>query len=239
MTKSCRAIKILSFIVALTIPTVTYTNCSAPGSLDGDNGELNIPIEGINGYGELVFISEAGKVTGWAKDRSSEDKVVLVTFYAGNPSRGGERIGAVAAKDLGANTSINGHYFNFTLPRQYSDGQLRTLYVYAGEIKDANIVDNGIRPYQSFAPSPEGLAYYNSTLQPLMAADCSECHATTTYNTFYFHLFSPSPFTASKTNNALINAANGNGHQGGNRCPGGRNSSPCLEMQTWWDIEFN
>lgn len=238
MTFSIQSIRKALAVLCVSLTLIPYSNCSAPDS-ESAEGEL-LSIVGVEGYGELTTVSKEGLVTGWAMDHSSDSKKVTVSFYSGNPDGGGKRIGAIVATGFGANTKYNGHYFSYQLPREFSDGQVRTLWVYAGEIKNANIIKYGIKPYQSYSPNPEGMAFFQSKVQPLLAADCSECHATTTYTTFYYALFHPSPFeSGTKINNNLINSASGSGHQGGNRCPGGKNSSPCLEMQQWWDIEFN
>jgi hypothetical protein len=201
------------------------------------------PVNGVTGA--ISVITSTGKVTGYAGDSTDPNKTLGVNFYLDGPSGAGILLTntPIQANLAGFNGGIAGaHAFNYFIPILYRDGISHTLYAYAD--------DNGIEtelmgsPYTftAYTSTIEGFNYYNGTVKPLLDQRCSQCHAFT-YDQNFSSLLTPSPANGgSMTNNEMINmpsgSSMGNNHPGGNIC-GTKDNSPCVEIQMWWDLEFN
>ncbi|MCB0363212.1 MAG: hypothetical protein KDD35_10840 [Bdellovibrionales bacterium] len=187
--------------------------------------------------GAVTYITDFGRVTGWVMDGQAPTAVVTAEFFINGPKDGGGiPIGTSLANSYGGGAR-NGHFFYFEIPAQYRSQGPIELYVY-GVYQGRQVTLESGRTIIAYAPQEAGRAYYESTVRPLLIGRCTGCH-TVEYMSQYYSLASPTPDKGgTKTSNDLINKASGRGHGGGNRCGGGINSSPCLEFQTWWDLEF-
>lgn len=201
------------------------------------------PVNGVTGA--ISVISSTGKVTGFAGDSQDPNRTIGVNFYLDGPSGAGILLtnSPIQANLAGFNGGIPGaHAYNYFIPILYRDGVSHSLYAYAD--------DNGIEvelqgsPYTftAYTSTIEGFNYYNGTVKPLLDQRCSTCHAFS-YDQNFSSLLTPSPANGgSMTNNEMINMPSGSSmgvnHPGGNIC-GSKDNSPCVELQMWWDLEFN
>ncbi len=201
------------------------------------------PATGVTGM--VSVVTSQGKVTGYAGDTTDPSRTMPVNFYLDGPSGAGILLNnsPIQANLAGFNGGISGaHAFNFYIPILYRDGVSHTLYVYA----DNNGMDVPLQgsPYTftAYASTVEGFNYYTNTVKPLLDVRCSSCHAFS-YDQNFSSLLTPSPANGgSMINNEMINMPSGGNmgvnHPGGNIC-GSKDNSPCVEIQMWWDLEFN
>jgi hypothetical protein len=195
--------------------------------------------------GMVTVVSSLGRVSGYAANTQNLSASVGVNFYLDGPSGAGILLNnaPISANQAGFNGGYTGaHAFSYYLPILYRDGISHQLYAYA--------VDNGVEtqlqgsPYNftAYVSSIDGYNYYNSTVRPILQNRCAACHSIN-YDQHFGSLLSPSPANGgSMTDNEMINMPAGRhmnvNHPGGNIC-GSKDNSPCVELQTWWDLEFN
>lgn len=187
--------------------------------------------------GSIDSISAMGKVVGHVGNPSNPNNSLTVDFYLDGPKGSGEFIGSSLANLPGGSVAGN-HGFIFFVPSEYRDGSTHLIYSY---VEDESLSGGG-KTFSAYSPSIEGFEYYQSNVKPILDNRCSRCHAVN-YDQHFNSLLTPAPsFGGSPTNNEMINMPTGShggvNHPGGNLC-GNKNSSPCLEIQTWWGIEFN
>lgn len=198
--------------------------------------ENKVTENGSTGF--IDDVSPLGIVRGWAKDPGDENTKLTVFFYVGGPVGVGEAAGSVVAQEVGLGGQGLNHYFNHQLPARFRDGTTHQVYAYATEASAGNLLPGTPRDYIAYQQTQEGRDYYAANIQARFTSACGACHPTS-YEAQFANLISPTPDKGgTATNNGLINkGAGGGSHGGGNRC-GNKNSSPCSEFATWWDIEF-
>lgn len=201
------------------------------------------PVTGVTGM--VSVVTSQGKVTGYAGDTTNTSKTMGVNFYADGPSGAGDLLNdnPVQANLPGFNGGISGnHAFNFYIPFDYRDGFSHTLHVYAVENGEETELQGSPYTFTAYTSTVEGFNYYLGTVKPLLDNRCSSCHAFS-YDQNFGSLLTPSPANGgSMVNNEMINMPSGSNmgvsHPGGNIC-GSKDNSPCVEIQRWWELEFN
>lgn len=210
-----------------------------------NNTQPPVPLPPVNTSGvsgNIDIVSSLGKVNGWAGNSFSPNDQLTVEFYIDGPKGSGTLIGSTVANLPGG--SISGsHGFMFFIPSVYRDGNPHQFYAYAID-SGQNEVRLGGAPMTIFTykPSIQGYDFYQANVKPILDNRCSSCHAIN-YDQHFNSLIAPTlAGGASATNNEMINMPSGThsgrAHPGGNLC-GSKNASPCLEIQQWWNIEFN
>ncbi len=181
--------------------------------------------------GGIDSITATGDVTGSAIDAKNPTAQVSVFFYINGPVGTGTSLGSVL-------TSGTDHLFTFSVPTAFRDGKPHDLYAYGTAATTNNLLPGAPKTLVAYSQKAVGMTFYNASLLPQLQTKCKNCHQVS-YSLHYFSLLKPTPFAGgTATNNELINKASGSvSHGGGNLC-GTKNSSPCLEMQTWWAKEF-
>lgn len=244
MTNKKIILRFLGFIILTSPILFLYNNCGDVGSVEKSKSiESNQPGNGAGVQteaqlsGELSYISDFGRVSGWAMDTQDKSATLTVEFFVNGPKNlGGELAGTTVANAVGGG-SYNGHFFVFELPPQFKTGVVAELYVY-GVRPGRQVTLASARRFAAYIPKAAGQAYYESTIKPLLLSRCTNCHGVD-YMSQYYPLANPTPFKGgTRLSNELINKASGRSHGGGNRCGSGINSSPCAEFQVWWDLEF-
>ncbi|MCF8060134.1 MAG: hypothetical protein K9K67_12615 [Bacteriovoracaceae bacterium] len=204
------------------------------------------PPVNVNGVtGMISVVSSTGKATGYTGDTFVPTKTLGVSFYLDGPSGAGILLNnsPIQANLAGFNGGIAGaHAFTFYVPILYRDGVSHTLYVYADDNGIETELQGSPYTFTAYTSTIEGFNYYNGTVKPLLDNRCSGCHAFS-YDQNFSSLLTPSPANGgSMTNNEMINMPSGSNmgrnHPGGNLC-GSKDNSPCVEIQMWWDLEFN
>jgi hypothetical protein len=192
--------------------------------------------------GEVLAISDSGRISGWAADPANPNDQFDIEFYINGDNSSGTLIGSVFANQVGFNGGVAGnHAFSYTIPDQYKDGTsyLINAYLISG---NAYIRLTGTpRTFTLYAPSAAGRDYFQTTVMPRLQDRCVQCHVIS-HDQFFASLVSPKPSDGgTATNNEMVRmplgAFNGKSHPGGNIC-GNINSSPCLEIQEWWRRQF-
>ncbi len=201
-------------------------------------GQSNQPIAAS----AVTSLTDLGRVIGYASDSNDGARILEVTFFIDGPAGTGINVGSMMANLTGpVGDRFEGHYFDFTLPDQYRDGNQHTLYVYAGGTNAADQVgvERAYTAYKLGQAGDPGFDYYMSDVRPRLQTSCGGCH-NINYQEHFVGLLTPSPAKGgTSTVNKLIDKAAGmDAHGGGNRC-GNKNSSPCSELTTWWNMEFN
>jgi hypothetical protein len=215
-----------------TVPVPTPTPTPPPVNVNGVTGMISV-------------VSSTGKATGYAGDTTVPTKTLGVNFYLDGPSGAGILLNnaAIQANLSGFNGGIAGaHAFTFYIPILYRDGVSHTLYVYADDGGIETELQGSPYTFTAYTSTIEGFNYYNGTVKPLLDNRCSACHAFS-YDQNFSSLITPSPANGgTMTNNEMINMPSGGSmgrnHPGGNLC-GSKDNSPCVEIQMWWDLEFN
>ncbi len=203
------------------------------------------PTNGVSGM--VSVISPLGRVTGYAGNLSDPTETIYVNFYIDGPAGTGVLINnePIAANEAGFNGGISGsHAFTFFVPVLYRDGVEYQLYAYAVNRDNGEETALQGSPYSfsAYVSSIIGYNYYVNTVKPLLDARCASCHAFS-YDQNFSSLLSPSPANGgSERDNEMINMPAGShmgrNHPGGNIC-GSKDNSPCVEIQQWWQNEFN
>lgn len=201
------------------------------------------PITGS--MGAISVITSMGKITGYAADPANPGKTLGVNFYLDGPSGAGTLLNGspIQANLAGFNGGVAGtHAFNYYVPILYRDGMAHTIHAYAVDGSTESLLQGSPYNFTAYTSTIEGFNYYNGTVKPMLDQRCSGCHAFS-YDQNFSSLLTPSPANGgSATNNEMINMPSGgnmgNNHPGGNIC-GSKDNSPCNEIQTWWDLEFN
>ncbi len=143
----------------------------------------------------------------------------------------------IADQDAFDNDSAGSHAFTAEIASLYKDGKnyqltAKAVFENAEHILFGSPMNFSIGGMQSI-----GRQYYENTLRSKLEQSCVGCHSIA-YETQKEALALPAN-GGSRSNNRLIRkAADIVNHGGGNRCPGGVNSSPCAEIQVWWTHEF-
>ena len=166
---------------SLGVLLVSYNNCSGFHSYTEDedtqiSGSGGLPpVSGQGLSGAISFISDFGRVSGWAMDESLPSTTVTVEFYVnGSKGGGGTFAGSINATDF-AQGIRNGHGFAYDLPAQFRTGSASSLYVYAVLQGREVALANGTL-FAAYIPKAAGQAYYESTLRPLLSSRCANCH---------------------------------------------------------------
>lgn len=240
---------LLIFILISTTLSLFFTNCSDPSQQFQANSEggsststtdiqtSNNPVVGNEFSGKVTgvidSVSISGQVWGYAFDPVNKSKTLKVLFYLDGPVGVGTLIGEALAniQSLGINA---GHYYKFDLPPAYADGKNHKIYAYGQSATPSLALTPGEMSYASFTPKAEPV--YNSFLNSYVS-NCSRCHSWNFNSLYYGALVSPTPLQGgTATNNKLINKLL-NGHNG-NSCNGNLTTSPCSNIQAWWNAEF-
>jgi mono/diheme cytochrome c family protein len=195
--------------------------------------------------GMVTVVSSLGKVSGYAANAQNLASTVGVNFYLDGPSGAGILLNnaPISANQAGFNGGYTGaHAFSYFLPILYRDGLSHTLYAYAVENNVETQLQGSPYTFTAYVSSIDGYNYYNATVRPLLQQRCASCHSIN-YDQHFGSLLSPSPANGgTMTDNEMINMPAGRNmntnHPGGNLC-GSKDNSPCVELQTWWDLEFN
>lgn len=196
--------------------------------------------------GGIQDVTAVGEVYGWAVFPDDASVILDVDVYINGDATDGTFLGTFTANQEGFDNGFEGnHGFRAQIPDEFRDGQTHTLTAFAEIDGNVEPVYSQTFSFRSFLPTAEGQQYYNDVVRPLLQANCGGCHTNrapqVNYNAQYDYMLSPNPAkTGTNQNNTLINKASGGmNHGGNNRCGGnGKNGSPCLEMQTWWEMEF-
>ncbi len=199
--------------------------------------ETGLAIKGIDG--RIENGGAAGTLQGWAIDIQNPTVKINVVLYVDGPVGTGTLLGTVAASGNGPGAPFTqGHSFTFTLPANLTNGSAHDIYGYGISAVAANQFPGPAKRLSSYAPTPAGINYFNTTMKPLLQSKCSSCHFVD-HAVQYNYLSFPAPNGGGTAlNNTLINKISGGvSHSGGNIC-GNKNTSPCLQMQTWWALEF-
>jgi len=192
--------------------------------------------------GEVLSISDAGRVSGWAADPDNPQDQFEIEFYINGDSSSGTRIGTVYANQVGFNGGVSGnHAFGFEIPAQYRDGTSYLLNTYMISGNSYIRLAGSPRSFTLYSPSFEGRNYFQTEVMPRLNDRCIQCHVIS-HDQFFSSLVTPKPIDGgSATNNEMVRmplgAFNGKSHPGGNIC-GNINSSPCREIQEWWRRQF-
>lgn len=211
-------------------------------------GQPTTPPAPTNGVSGMVsIVSALGKVTGYAGNPGDPSETVYVNFYLDGPAGTGILLNnaPMPANQAGFNGGISGnHAFTYYIPVLYRDGQNYQLYAYAVNEDNGEEVALQGSPYafSAYVSSILGYNYYVNTVKPLLDNRCSACHAFS-YDQNFSSLLTPSPNNGgTERNNEMINMPSGGNmgvsHPGGNLC-GSKDNSPCVEIQQWWQNEFN
>lgn len=201
------------------------------------------PVTGVTGM--VSVVTSQGKVTGYAGDTTNTSKTIGINFYIDGPSGAGDLLNdnPIQANLTGFNGGISGnHAFTYYIPITYRDGFSHTLHAYADENGIETELQGSPYTFTAYTSTIDGFNYYMGTVKPLLDNRCSSCHAFS-YDQNFGSLLTPSPANGgSIVNNEMINMPSGSNmgvnHPGGNIC-GSKDNSPCAEIQTWWDLEFN
>jgi mono/diheme cytochrome c family protein len=201
------------------------------------------PVTG--GTGAISVVSPMGKITGYAADPADPGKTIGVNFYLDGPSGAGTLMNQspIQANLAGFNGGVAGtHAFNYYIPILYRDGMPHTVHAYGVDGNDEYLLQGTPYSFTAYTSTIEGFNYYNGTVKPMLDQSCSACHAFS-YDQNFSSLLTPSPANGgTMDNNEMVNMPSGGSmgtnHPGGNIC-GSKNNSPCAEIQTWWDLEFN
>ena len=191
--------------------------------------------------GSIDVVSALGKLNGWAGDSLNPNSSLTVEFYIDGAKGSGVLMGSTVANLPGGRVSGN-HGYIFYIPSRYRDGTAHQVFAYAINENGQEVPLSGSpKTVYTYSPSLTGLEYYETSVKPLLNS-CMGCHAVN-YDQHFNSLLSPTPSGGgSAINNEMINmpagSHNGKSHPGGNIC-GNKNNSPCSEIQTWWEIEFN
>lgn len=198
--------------------------------------EFPLDVEGINGA--ITNISITGRVTGWIYDAQQSNTIFDAHIYADGPVGVGTLLATVPANEIGPGGLTAGHYFFYTLPASFANGQPHDLYVYGDQAISDNLLPG--MPYNStaYTPTAAGRNFYDATLGPQLASSCTGCHDNS-YEGRYPSLVSPSPFSggSASNNDLVIKASGGASHGGGSFCNGVGNGL-CADIQQWWNLEF-
>lgn len=199
--------------------------------------EFKTTSSGITGRVEQV--SPIGEVIGWALDTRTPTQTFNVHVYIGGAVGVGTLVGQYPANQPGLGGQGAGHYFIFTLPDQYRNGQLRDLYVYGQTAVAANILQGAPKRFAAYLPRAAGQTYYNNTVRPALQSSCGACHGAPDYIADYVRMLNPTPAEgATSSTNRLVQKPSAQvTHGGGNVC-GGANNGACALIQEWWRREF-
>lgn len=192
-----------------------------------------------NAYGYADPVAALGTIGGEAKNPTDPSATVTVYFFVNGPSGTGTTAGTVLANQPGLGNTGGANRFAYQLPPQFRNGTIQTLYAYAFINGVYQQLGGSPQDYAAYTPTAAGQNYYSSTLQSQFQNRCAQCHAVA-YNSQYASLLGPTKFKGgTAASNDLINyASGGNGHGGGNHCPGGKNAGLCAQIQQWWNLEF-
>lgn len=221
----------------------TISGSSEGSSEQNQQQESEESESGVNGAGYegvLQDIRYDGKVTGWVHKVGEPGRFVNVLFYVDGPYNGGGTFVGSTIANLFRPGSGYSDSFRFYIPEAYRDGTIRTLYIYTDSAAENRILQGSPKEFDAYVPVQAGIDYFEDTVKDLLTDRCGDCHTIGYIQQYDSLVKAPSPANGgSPTSNYLINKARGQeGHGGGNRCSGGVNSSPCLEIQQWWSLEF-
>jgi hypothetical protein len=223
--------------------TVLFNNCAPSKGGDETVEEASEPeVEMVKDFsGKLTAsfqsVSVDGKAFGYAFDSMNKTAAIKVIFYANGPVGTGVYVGEIVAKESGVG-AYAGHYFSYKIPAELANGKTQSLYAYGHEAKPEYLIGKAPKTFISYSPKAE--AYFNQYIGPFVNSSCKSCHTWNYQSLFYGPLMSPSPTAGgTKTNNKFIRKMSGlEGHNGGQFCSAGVNSDICVNIQAWWQLEF-
>jgi hypothetical protein len=94
--------------------------------------------------GGLDAITTTGAVLGWAQDTGRPGDSIRVDYYVDGPAGAGVPAGNAIADAVRQDVSPGNHGLRFTLPAQFFDGRLHTLYAYGIDAtNDPNVLLTG------------------------------------------------------------------------------------------------
>ncbi len=192
--------------------------------------------------GEVLAVSDMGRISGWAADPANSENRFDVEFFVNGDNVSGTFIGSTYANQVGFNGGVPGnHAFSYTIPEQYRNGTNYLLNAYLVSGSSYIRLAGTPRNFTLYAPRPEAVNYFQTTVMPRLNDRCIQCHVVS-HDQFFNSLASPKPNNGgSVINNEMIRmplgAFDGKSHPGGNIC-GNQDSSPCREIQEWWRRQF-
>ena len=222
-----------------------FTNCGKINSQTAqDSSSQSVNDVGSNFSGQITSqiqsITKLGTVSGYAMDPQNTGSTLRVIFYADGPAGAGTYLGETQA-NIASYGTYAGHFFSFKIPAAYSDGKSHTLYVYGHDTRPELLLKPNSMSFVAYTPKAETV--FNQQIKNFIAGNCMGCHGSLwTYSAMYSGpLLTPTPATGgTATNNTFIRKMSGlTDHAGGQFCSGGVNSDICLEIQKWWNAEFN
>src|SRR5690606_19596246 len=89
---------------------------------------LEFPLLADGIAGAVVNISPTGVIRGWAMDPRNPAATISVFVYVNGPAGQGQLVQQVVANQSSVD-QFNGHYFTVSLPAQYADGTMKSLYI--------------------------------------------------------------------------------------------------------------
>ncbi len=162
MTNKKIILRFLGFLILTSPILFLYNNCGDVGSVEKSKSiESNQPGNGAGVQteaqlsGELSYISDFGRVSGWAMDTQDKSATLTVEFFVNGPkNQGGELAGTTVANAVGGG-SYNGHFFVFELPPQFKTGVVAELYVY-GVRPGRQVTLASARRFAAYIPKAAG-----------------------------------------------------------------------------------
>ena len=228
----------LSFITL--IISTFFVNCAKPASQDDSSSAAGLSDVGASFSGQVIsemqYVSSLGEVWGFAYDPMNKDKSLKVIFYVDGPVGVGQYAGEVQAsiQSIGPHA---GHFFSYKLPARFADSQEHVLVAYAVEARSQYQLYPGSLVYRAYTPKAE--AFYNQRVASFIQSSCTSCHTWSYMGLFAGPLTNPKPLVGgTATNNRLIQKMSGATSHGGGRFCNGLNDGVCVDIQRWWEAEF-
>lgn len=187
-------------------------------------------------WGDIGVVSAEGLLKGWAVRPGHPKDIITVRFFESAEAK--TALGEAQADQAGFDNNVEGdHAFSWQIPRELCDGTNRQLHVRIVSAGKEQPLLEEVRSYSCYQPTAAGKEYFDATVLPALKV-CVDCHQFT-YEKAWGSLASPIPANGgAPKNNGFINApAAETRHGGGKICPD-IDTSPCKEIQEWWNKEF-
>lgn len=191
---------------------------------------------GDSKWGDVGVVSAEGILKGWAVRPGLPKEIITVRFF--ESAEATTALGEVRADQPGFDNNVEGdHAFSWQLPRELCDGSNRQLHVRVVKAGKEQPLIEGTKSYSCYQSTAVGKEYFNTTVLPALKV-CTECHQFT-YEKAWGSLASPIPANGgSSISNGFINAPAAETRHGGGKMCSDINTSPCKEIQEWWNKEF-